>query len=169
MLNANAELALGVLPLDFQLAGLHAGLLDGIIALAAGKDGNAQAHAHVGVRGPAVFAELEVVRHGVETVGKAQAQAGNVGILLHAHGLGQLFGLHVQLTEGGVALQGGIGPFRYISEHGFCIVVQASHYVNFRFQLQAHHGLQLPQRQQDAAFCVVHVGNGSGHIALGAG
>ena len=137
-----------------------------MVALAAGENGDGEAHADGGGREPLPLAQVENITLGEVGVGEGQGERGQIGILLHADLTGHHLGLLGQLAEGGVALQRGPGPFLDIAEHLAGILVQGSGHVDVPVQVDAHHGLELPQGEFHGILRVVQVRDGSGDIGL---
>ena len=138
-----------------------------MVTLAAGEDGDAQGEHQGAGRQPSPLAQVELVALRIVVKGELGRQRGDIGILLHADLLGQHFGLVGQLAQLGVVVQGCLGPFVDLIEHMLGIVFQLALDVDGTVQVDAHHGLQLPQGQVDGIFGVVHVGNGGGQGTLG--
>ena len=167
--NADAELAFRVHPLEIQLFGLYTRLLNGVVTLSAGEDGNAQVEHQGAGRQPFPLAQIELVALGIVVIAELHAQGRQVGILLHADLFGQHFGLGGQLAHLGVAVQRGFAALVDVVEHVLRIILQAARHIYGEVQIHTHHRLQLPKGQENGILGIVQVGDGGSHIGLGAG
>ena len=136
------QLAFSILALDGKFLCLDLRLIDAVCLLPAREDGDVKAEAREGIGCPLIFAELEVVGHGVQAVGESQRKSGQIAVFLHLYTLGKLLRLDVQLAQGGVPVQA-IVPVELL-RHPFGVNQQGVLHVDLFAEFDTHNSLELP-------------------------